>query len=68
MDRRGARRYDAGRSARIERQRTSTNDNQESAMQTLIRRATVWDGTGAAPYHADVLVDAPCIALGEVVH
>lgn len=37
-------------------------------MQTLIRRATVWDGTGAAPYHADVLVDAPCIALGEVVH
>jgi imidazolonepropionase-like amidohydrolase len=34
-------------------------------MKTLIRRGTVWDGTGAAPYLADVLVDGARIARIE---
>jgi imidazolonepropionase-like amidohydrolase len=31
-------------------------------MQTLIRRATVWDGSGSAPFAADVLIDGTRIA------
>ena len=34
-------------------------------MKTLIRRGMVWDGTGAAPYVADVLVDGARIARIE---
>lgn len=34
-------------------------------MQTLFRHATVWDGSGSAPYAADVLVDGSRIARIE---
>ena len=34
-------------------------------MQTLFQHATVWDGSGSAPFVADVLVDGPRIARIE---
>lgn len=34
---------------------------------TLIRNATVYDGTGCKPFHADVLIDGPVIAQIGVI-